>query len=202
MGSRFGESHPQMVEARASAAEIKARIEAETRRVVGGVGVSNTISKQREVELRATLDLQRAKVLKLKAIRDEGLVLQREAENAQRLYEQIAMRSNQSSMESQTNQTNMALLSEARAPNQHASPRVLLNTALGSILGLALAVAVALGVEGVDRRLRLPSDIVEALGLPIIGNIPKPARRLLPGSSKLAMQRRLLASPAGSGKSA
>ena len=202
LGSRFGESHPQMVEARASAAEIKARIEAETRRVVGGVGVSNTISKQREVELRAALDLQRAKVLKLKAIRDEGLVLQREAENAQRLYEQIAMRSNQSSMESQTNQTNMALLSEARAPNQHASPRVLLNTALGSILGLALAVAIALGAEGVDRRLRLPSDIVEALGLPIIGNIPKPARRLLPGSSKLAMQRRLLASPAGSGKSA
>lgn len=202
LGSRFGESHPQMVEARASAAEVKARIDAETRRIVGGVGVTNTISKQREVQLRAALDTQRAKVLRLKAIRDEGLVLQREAENAQRQYEQIAVRSNQSSIESQTNQTNIALLSEARAPNQASAPRVLLNTALGGILGLVLAVAVALGAEGVDRRLRLPSDIVEALGLPIIGKIPKPARRLLPGSSKLAMQRRLLGSPAGSGKSA
>ena len=202
LSSRFGESHPTLIEARASVAEQKTKLEAETRRVVGGVGVSNTISKQREIELRVSLETQRAKVLKLKAIRDESLLLQREVENLQRLYEQVAARSNQSSIESQTNQTNVAVLSEARAPNQASAPRVFLNTALGSILGLALAVALALGVEGVDRRVRLPSDVADALGLPIIGTIPAPGSKLLGRHSETSMQRRLLAPVAGSPKSA
>lgn len=201
LGARYGESHPQIVEARASIEELKVKIEAETRRVVGGVGVTNTISKQRETEIKASLDAQRAKVLKLKAIRDESNVLQREAENAQRLYEQVVARMNQTSLESQSNQTNVSFLSEARSPNKPSSPRVVLNTALASILGIVLAVAVALGVESVDRRLRLPADIVDALGLPIIGSISKPrAGRWFGRGGESTMQRQLLVAADTSGK--
>lgn len=203
LGARFGDAHPQMQEARASIAEIRARIDTETRRIVGGVGVSSQISKQREAGLRASLDAQRAKVLKLKAMRDESVLLQREVESQSRQYEVLAARSNQSNIESQTTQTNVALLSEARAPNQASSPRVLLNTVLGGILGLALAVAAALGLEALDRRVRLPSDIVDALGLPIIGTIPGPSHRLLRGAREADLPQRLLApaapSPAGKG---
>jgi polysaccharide biosynthesis transport protein len=195
MGARFGDSHPSIVEARASVAEIKERLSSETRRVVGGVGVTNTISRQRESELRQALEAQRSKVLKLKAIRDEGVLLLRDAENTQRLFEQMSIRSSQSSIESQTNQTNITILSEARTPSRPSAPRVFLNTALGSILGLALAIAVALGTEGVDRRFRLPSDILDALGLPIIGAIPAPSSRFLGGGRSSVMKRRLLASP-------
>ncbi len=192
LAARFGDAHPLLVEARASAAEIRTRIDAETQRVLSGVGVTSSISVKREAELRAALEAQRAKVLKLKAIRDEGIVLLREAENAQRIYDQTTARSNQSSLESQTNQTNIALLSEARTPSQPAAPRVLLNTVLGTILGLALAVAAALGVESLDRRVRLPSDIVDALGLPILARIPGPRRGLLGGGAAQAARRRLL----------
>ena len=202
LAARFGDNHPQITEAKASIAEIRAKMDAETRRVIGGVGVSSTINKQREGELRASLELQRNKVLKLKAIRDEGIMLLREVENAQKTFELVTARSNQSNIESQTNQTNVTLLSEARTPNQASAPRVVLNTALGSILGLALAVAAALGVEGVDRRLRLPSDVVDALGLPIIGAIPGPARKLLRSASETQMQRRLLGTSGATGKAA
>lgn len=202
LSSRLGDSHPQIRETRASIEEIRAKIDAETRRVLGGVGVSNTISKQRENELRAALEAQRAKVLKLKAIRDESLLLSRQVDYLQRVYEQFSARANQSSIESQTNQTNVSLLSEARAPNGPSSPRVLLNTALGSILGLALAVAAALGAEAVDRRLRLPSDVVETLGLPILAAIPSPGRKLLRAGSAASMERRLLGPLSRPGKTA
>ncbi len=196
LSARYGDSHPLIGEAKANIAELKGRIEAETTRVVGSVGVTSTISRKREGELRGALEAQRAKVLKLKQIRDEGIMLAREVDNAQRLFEQVTARSNQSTIESQTTQSNVSLLSEARSPNAASSPRVLLNTALGTILGLALAVAVALGVEGVDRRLRLPSDIVDALGLPIIGDIPGPGRRRAMGAAAVTMQQRLLATSA------
>jgi polysaccharide biosynthesis transport protein len=195
MSIRLGDNHPQVQEARATLNEQRTRLETEVRRVTGSVGINNTINRARESEVRASLDAQRAKVLKLKALRDEGQVLQREVENVQRLYEQVAARSNQSSIESQTNQTNLSLLSEARAPNVHSTPRVFLNTALGSVLALVLAVAVALGFEAVDRRVRLPSDIVDAVDLPIIANIPKPARRMLGGAEDSRMRQRLLGSP-------
>ena len=195
LSARYGDNHPQMQEARANIAELRAKVDSETKRVVGGVGLSNTINRQREGELRAALDAQRSKVLKLKAIRDEGLVLLREADNAQRMYDQVVARLNQTSLESQTNQSNIALLSEARTPNQASSPRVMLNTALAAVLGLIVALVAAMGREAVDRRLRLPSDVVDALGLPILGNIPGPSKRgLLGGTSTSEMQQRLLAS--------
>jgi electron transfer flavoprotein alpha/beta subunit len=53
------------------------------------VSVSNTINRQREGEIRASLEAQRAKVMKMKATRDEGVILQREVENAQRAYDAI-----------------------------------------------------------------------------------------------------------------
>jgi capsular polysaccharide biosynthesis protein len=127
-------------------------------------------------------------------------MLLREVDNSQKLFEQVTARSSQSSIESQTNQTNVSSLSEARVPNQASAPRVLVNTALGSILGLALAVMAALGVEGVDRRLRLPADIADALGLPIVGDIPGPTRRLLGPASGSAMEKRLLDTPAAAGR--
>lgn len=193
LGARFGENHPQMAEARASIGELRMRLDAETRRIVGGVGVSSTITQQREGQLRGSLEAQRAKVLKLKAIRDEGVMLLREVDNAQKTFELVSTRSNQSNIERQTNQTNVTLLSEARVPNQASAPRVLLNTALAALIGLVLAVAAALAVESVDRRVRLASDIVDALDLPILGAIPSSDRRRLRAQSPSPMQQRLLA---------
>ena len=90
-----------------------------------------------------------------------------------------------------------------KVPKAPSSPRVLLNTVLGSIVGLALAIAAALGLEALDRRVRLASDVVDALGLPIIGTIPGPSHRLrLRRSDDADMQHRLLAPAAAPAKGA
>jgi capsular polysaccharide biosynthesis protein len=108
------------------------------------------------------------------------------------LFDQVAARSNQSNLESQNNHSNVSLLSEARPPNVQSSPRVLLNTALGSILALVAAVAAALSFEAADRRVRLASDIVDAFDLPILAAIPKPSGRFLGGRAEVRTKQRLL----------
>ena len=97
LNAKFGDNHPQVVEAKANIAEQRNRIDAETKRVTSGVGVSNTINKSREGQIRESLGAQRAKVLQMKAVRDEGLVLQREAANAQRIYDNLVARLSQAS---------------------------------------------------------------------------------------------------------
>jgi polysaccharide biosynthesis transport protein len=123
MTTRLGDNHPQVLEARANLAELRKRLESETAKVTGSVSVSNTINRQRVAEVKASLDAQRARVLQMKAVRDEGLVLVREVDNAQRTYDAILQRVTQSSLESQSTQSNVNLLTQAVAPLEPATPR-------------------------------------------------------------------------------
>jgi chain length determinant protein EpsF len=175
--SRLGDAHPQVVEARANITELRSRLAQETRRVTGGVSVANTINRQREAEVRASLEAQRAKVLRMKEQRDEGSVLVKDVENAQRAYDQVLARRNQTTLESQTTQTNITSLTQAAPPVEPSSPRIFFNTLLSIVVGMMLAVGSVMLLEIVDRRVRIARDLTEALGLPMLGVLPRPARR-------------------------
>jgi uncharacterized protein involved in exopolysaccharide biosynthesis len=176
LSARLGDAHPQVVELKANIAELRSRLETETRRVSGSVGVTNTINKQREAEIRASLEAQRSKVLALKQQRDEVVVLQREVETAQRSYDQVVQRLSQTNLESQNTQTNISVLTPASEPADHSSPKILLNTLLSVFLGTLLAVGFALVRELMDRRVRSLDDLSEGLGLPVLGSLPRPMR--------------------------
>ncbi len=200
LNTRYGENHPQVVEAKANIAEVRTRIDAETRRVSGGAAVSNTINRQREGETRRALEAQRAKVLRLKSTRDEGSVLMRDLESAQRAFEGVSARLTQSGLESQTTQSNVNMLTQATAPLKPSSPKILINTALSVVVGLLLGLGIALLLELRDRRVRSATDVVTALGLPLLGVMPKPGGRRLGARRSLAMEQRVLGTIAASSK--
>jgi chain length determinant protein EpsF len=203
LSTRYGDNHPQVIETRANLAELRLRLEQETRKVTGGVTMSNTINRQREADVRASLEAQRAKVLKLKAVRDEGAVIMRDVENAQRAYDTIMQRFTQSSLEGQTTQSNVNMLTQAVPPLEPSSPKILLNTLISIFLGTLLAVGTALMLELRDRRVRDLDDVVAALGLPVIGVMPKPGGKARSGGKRaLTMQQRLLAPLSQPGKGA
>ncbi len=194
LNAKYGDSHPQVIEAKANIAEQRSKLDAETKRITSGVGVSNTINKSREGQVRASLEAQRAKVLQMKAVRDEGLVLQREAENAQRVYDNLVARLSQSSLEAQSTQSYANVLSTAQPAAEPSSPKMLLNTALAVFLGILLAIGVALLLELTDRRVRSAEDAMAALGLPVLGTLPKPsAKRFSAGHLALPPGQRSMA---------
>lgn len=172
LNARLGDSNPQVVELRANIAELRRKIDAEVRRIGGGVGVTNVINQQREAQVRAELDSQRKRVLEMKKVRDEGAVIQRDIENAQRAYDTILARLTQTSLESQTTQSSVTVLAPATAPMLPSSPKLLLNAILAVFLGGLLALSTVLVMELRDRRLRSAADVVAMLGLPVIGILP------------------------------
>ena len=184
LSARLGDNHPQVVEAKANIAELRNKVDAETRRVTGGVGVTNTINRQRTGEVRGSLEAQRAKLLKMKSVRDEGSVLIRDLEAAQRTYETLVGRFNQSTLESQNTQSNINVLTPAAAPLEPSSPKILLNSLLAVFIGTLLAVGVTLLLELMDRRVRTVDDVATAMGLAVVGVLPKPKRRKFIGNSK------------------
>lgn len=182
LSTRLGERHPQLQEARAQLDELRARLAEETRRVSAGVGVSERIQRQREAGLRSSLNEQRTRVLALKSVRDEAQVLQRDVDQAQRTVDTIEQRLQQSSLESESTQGSVNLLSPALPPLEPMSPRPLWQGLLGALLGTLLAVSLVLALELRDRRAWDADDLQAALGLPLLASAPahEPRRRLAP----------------------
>ncbi|MGC7990905.1 GNVR domain-containing protein, partial [Salmonella enterica] len=85
----------------------------------------------------------------------------RELESAQRAYEMTSQRFAQTSLEGQSNQSDISLLSAAVPPVNPSSPRILINLILAVFVGGILGVMTALGLELTNRRVRSEQDLVE-----------------------------------------
>ena len=182
--ARLGDAHPQVIELQANIEELRVRVDVESQRVTGGVDSNSQIMQRREGEVRVALEAQRAKVLRLKEVRQELMVRMREVESLQRNYDQIIQRMNQTDMEGQNTQTNIALLTPATEPVEPSGPRLLLNILLSVFLGAGLAVGFAVVREIMDRRVRTLEDISSQIGLPVLGVLPRPKGKMLPRSTK------------------
>lgn len=173
LSSRLGDNHPQVIELKTSLAELRRKLEIESKRIVGSVSVANNVTSSRLGIMKAALDEQRSKVLKLKSIRDEASMLQRDVENAQRSLDAVTVRMQNASLESQAPQASVAPLEYATPPGGPSSPRVGSNLALGAVLGLVLAAAVSFLMELFDRRMRTGTDVEALLLLHSLGSVPR-----------------------------
>ncbi len=203
LNDRLGDNHPQVLEARGQVNLLRSRLDTETRRVAGGAAVSNTINRQRESEMRSALEAQRQRVLNLKAVRDEAMVLAREVDSAQRSYDGMLSRLQQTSLESQATQGQAHLLSAAQVPLVAATAGWMVKVGLALGLGLLLALGAVALVERVDARARLPVATAQWLGVPLLGVLPGPKGRgaFAPNKSALVQPWRMGRLPAPSSAS-
>ena len=190
LSSRYGDRHPQVQEARAAVAELKAKISRATNDVTGAIGVDARVSHAREAEIQAAVDAQRTKVLGLKETRDQGAVLQRDVDNAQHSYDLVYNRASQTNLESQNRQSNATVISQATTPSSPSSPKILPTLLMGLVAALGLGLGTALLLEQFDKRMRTTSDSIDFLGLPVIGIMPSPTmNRRLKGQMAMIQDR-------------
>jgi chain length determinant protein tyrosine kinase EpsG len=167
----LGARHPDMLKLQEERTSITKKIDRETAAITGSLGNSFKIQSQREGDLKAALENQRRKVLEIKQVRDELTVLQRDVDSAQRSFDAVAQRLSQTTLESQSNQSNVVVLTPAAEPRKPSSPKLVLNTALGAFLGSLLGIGGALAAELRNRRVRGPQDLELASGVRPMGTL-------------------------------
>jgi chain length determinant protein EpsF len=186
ISSVVGPSHPQRVQLDAQIAQLRQQLSSEMRRVSGGTYAIGRASVQKVEEVRALINEQKKKVLSMRAERDQIAVLQRDVETAQKAYEGVSQRMGLVNMESQSNQSSLRLLTEAVEALEPSIKKVVVGI-IGSILGgLLVAMALAVGLEALDRKVRATDDLAGMYGIPVIGV-------LRPGDSKQPIYRQLAA---------
>ncbi len=180
MVTRLGANHPDYLAAAAEVQGLRERIDQESARIAASLGNTTQINLRREHDIRVALEAQKNRVLELKDRRDGAAVLQNDVLTAQRNLDAVTQRLAQSSLESQTQQTNIALLTRAVEPLGHSSPRLLRNLVLSMCLGTVLGIGMVLLLELLDRRVRTDDELLHLLGVPLLGRITSSASKVPP----------------------
>jgi chain length determinant protein EpsF len=184
---KLGENHPQVLQLSEQITKLRQRLDAEKRRVASSVTTTGRISSARVSEISADLERQKKRVLELKGHYDKLSVLQRDVESAQKAYEFVVQNLMQQRLISDQNQqTNITILAPAEPPLKHSSPRLLLNMIIAVFLGTLFGIGTALVLELLDQRVRGSEDLVQFVGIPVLGIIPVPA----PPRSGIRIRRR------------
>lgn len=178
VSGNVGVNHPQYQRSQAELAELKSKMNAEVSRISSSIGTAGNISKQKVSELIAAINTQKTRILELKEQRDEITLLVREVESAQRAFDAVSQRTTQSRLESQSVQTNVAILNQATEPVKHARPKRMLNVLLSMFVGLLLGVGSALLLELSQRRIRSTDDLNQTLGIPVLATLDAEENKL------------------------
>jgi polysaccharide biosynthesis transport protein len=195
ISSQLGANHPEVRRVQADIAQQRSRLEEEVRNVASALRNSARIVQSREAELGQALAQQKARLLHQNAARDQLAVRIAEVQAAQQALDAAARRSTQTGLESQVEQTNVAILSPAIPPMSHSSPKLKLNVIVGAGMGLLFGTGLAFLREVFDRRIRSETDLLVRPDLPLLGTLDQLRRGPLTSrqriASWLALPRRL-----------
>ena len=168
--STLGKNHPVRVQLEGQIAGLNDQLTKEMRRISGGAATATRTSAMKEAELKQLVEEQKKQVLSLREARDQIGFLSKDVESAQRTYDSVAQRMSQLSLEAQSEQTNVRILSPAIEPSDPSRPNVPRFLAMSLLGGLAMGVLAALGMEYLDRRVRNVADLAVE-GVPVFGRI-------------------------------
>ena len=177
LASRYGTNHPAYVSAAAERNSLKAKLEVELGTARGAIDQSAEIAGRQVATLQEAVDRQKARVLELNEQRDILTVLTRDVDSARAAYDAALDRKAHVRLESEIDQTDIAVLNPAVPPLKAAYPLLALNLALASILGAALGIGAALIAETASRRVRARADLAELCGVPVLAELRRMTRR-------------------------
>jgi chain length determinant protein EpsF len=173
IGGRYDKNHPAYQSAEAELESLKAKLGIELNTAKGSIVQTAQIARRQVNEIEQALERQKARVLQLSQQRDKLSVLTREVESARVAYDTAMQRHTHVRLESQLDQTDIAVLNPAIPPLVPVFPKIPLNMVLSVIIGVMLGCGLALLLEMMNRRLRTRDDMVYVAGIPVLAEISR-----------------------------
>ncbi len=169
----LGANHPKIRKLRSELAAARNRLSTEVQVITDGIENAADLSKEREHSLEQALEAQKKLVLTLKSEHDKIAVLQRDVDSAQQSYNSALNDLNTSSLQSMVDQTSVSIVDHATVPKFHTIPSVMKNLAIGAFGGLILGIGVALFMDVFVRKIHSNEDLVNEVGVPLLGHLKK-----------------------------
>jgi capsular exopolysaccharide synthesis family protein len=172
LATRYGERHPNMINARAERVDIQRKIGEEVQKILKSLAAEVEIARAKERQLQS--DLTRLEDKAGAELKDTVQLrqLQREADANRTLYENFLGRFKQTSEQQEMQLPDTRIISRADTPSSPDFPKKWLFLIAGAVLGGVLGIVAAYLIEYFDRGYRTAPQLEEGTGLPVIGQVP------------------------------
>ncbi len=137
----------------------------------------------RERYLNQALNNQKGEVNEIAEKSIQYNILKREVDTNKQLYDGLLQRLKEAQVSAGLRSSNIIVRDPAEVPKLPVRPRIPLNLALGTFLGLGLGIGIAFLQEYLDNTLKNPDEVEAALRLPTLGVVPRVTFRAGDGGS-------------------
>jgi len=139
--------------------------------VIASVDAELEAARATEAGLNRELDKLKTEAQQLEAKSIPFNALARSTKNSEHVYQLLQGRAEEAKLSRFLTVNNVEMLDQAIVPEKPIKPKVMMNIGLSAIVGLLLAIGLAILVEFSDRTIRSQDDL-EALGFSFLGIVP------------------------------
>ena len=177
---RLGPNHSQMTELRRQAAEISSQLRQEVRQEVEAARARYDAARLREDEMRRKLTKLEATAIKLSDLGGQYQVLKGDLESTRSLHDSLLRQNAETAVHSELDASKVRIIERPDVPRKASQPRVLVNMALGLLIGLLGAVLAVFLREALDTTVKGSDDLEGLLQLRTLALVPDFALALSP----------------------
>jgi uncharacterized protein involved in exopolysaccharide biosynthesis len=167
--STMGPAHPKVIEMENQIAATRRSISEETAALSSNLTSQLESARQMRQKLAAAVEQQRAKVLAVRKLQDEGNKFVVELESAQSVYKRALDGYDQIMFASGDNHTNVSFVSRALPAPKAVKPNKIKLMLAGALASLLVGIAAPFAYELVlNRRVRCRDDFERGFGVPVL----------------------------------
>jgi capsular exopolysaccharide synthesis family protein len=172
LGAGKGEKYPEVEAVRARVEATRQALMTEVRNVQGALRSELVAATQEARGLSGLFEQAKQRAMDLNILEIEYRRLERTKQNTEKLFGLVLERSKESDLTCMMRFNNITIAEHAVSTPTPVRPKVPTNLALGLVLGLAIGFGLAVGLEWFDRTIRVPEDVEETTGVPLLGVLP------------------------------
>jgi succinoglycan biosynthesis transport protein ExoP len=164
--------HVQVEEVQNQIAVLETALRRERNNILQRIQNDRNAAVRRESMLSDVFADQVQQISDEAAKRIQYNALKREVDSNRQIYQMLLGKANEAGIASAIRASTIRIIDEATEPARAAKPRVMMNAALGTIVGGMLGAILVLIRVGLDRTIRMPGVATAWLNVPELGAIP------------------------------
>jgi capsular exopolysaccharide synthesis family protein len=173
LGKRYREKHPAMIQLAQQLQEAESELKVAVENAVDKVYAAYLETKSNFEQSSLRLAEKERELIDLSKVRVEYSSLLRDLEVQQGFYQALVSRMTQEKAQVNLKNPSARIIDEAVPPLFPSSPNIPMNLAAGFFGGLAVGVGLVFLVAFLDDRIKSAFDIEGAVGLPLLGVVPR-----------------------------
>jgi capsular exopolysaccharide synthesis family protein len=188
--TQFEPGYPAAQAVAAQLKQLDTSIAREEGRVSSSVATNYRAAVERERVLGARVAELKNDMLDLRRRSIQYNIYERDVDTNRQLYDGLLQRYKEIGVAGGVGVNNISIVDGADIPTRPSSPRLMLNLLVSALAGLMVGGVIAFALEQTDEAIADPSEVEKALGLPLLGVVPKlsegePREALLDRKSEL-----------------